>query len=145
MEVLSCKILLYNKYTVHLRQATGMVIKAKELSDKHGWFFTNQFENESNAWIHEQTTGPEIVQAFQAEHQKLDHVVMAYGTGGTVLGCSRYFRQHSPETQIHLCEPSNSPMMYSGIRTQYPEDGQPSTSFDTAHPVWRPHLFQYVF
>jgi cysteine synthase len=33
-------------------------------------------------------------------------------------------------------------MMLSGIRTLYPEDGVPSTSFDVAHPVWRPHLFQ---
>ena len=32
--------------------------------------------------------------------------------------------------------------MYSGIRTTYPQDGIPSTSFDMAHPVWRPHLFQ---
>jgi cysteine synthase len=41
-----------------------MVIKAKELADMHGYFWTNQFENQANAWIHEQTTGPEILQAF---------------------------------------------------------------------------------
>lgn len=119
-----------------------MVIKAQELADKHGYFFTNQFENESNAWIHEQTTGPEILEAFQEEGQTLDHLVLAYGSGGTLLGCSRYLRQHSPHTQIHLCEPSNAPMMYSGLRTKYPADGVPSTSFDAAHPVWRPHLLQ---
>jgi cysteine synthase A len=41
-----------------------MVIKAKELADEHGWFFPNQFVNEANAWIHEKTTGPEIVDAI---------------------------------------------------------------------------------
>lgn len=28
-------------------KATGMVIKAKELAEKHGYFWTNQFENEA--------------------------------------------------------------------------------------------------
>jgi hypothetical protein len=33
-------------------------------------------------------------------------------------------------------------MLYSEIPTKYPDDGDPSSSFDVAHPVWRPHLFQ---
>lgn len=117
-----------------------MVIKAKELADKHGYFWVNQFENTANAWIHEQTTGPEICDAFQ--DTKLDHFVMAYGTGGTMLGVSRVLRERSPHTQLHICEPSNAPMLYSGIPTTYPEDGDPSTSFKVPHPVWRPHLLQ---
>jgi cysteine synthase A len=121
-------------------KATGMVIKAKELADKHGFFWTNQFENEANAWIHEQTTGPEIIEAFSG--RTLDHFVMAYGTGGTCLGVSRILRKDSPSTKIHICEPSNAPLLYSGIPTKYPKDGSPSTSFDVAHPVWRPHLLQ---
>ena len=85
---------------------------------------------------------PEILEAFSSEGKTIDHFVMAYGSGGTMLGCSRVLRKQSPHTQIHLCEPSNAPMIYSGVRTNYPEDGKPSTSFDVAHPVWRPHLFQ---
>ena len=92
---------------------------------------------QANAWIHEQTTGPEIVQAF--EGKKLDHFVMAYGTGGTLLGVSRVLREHSPDTKIHVCEPSNAPMLYSGIPTSY--DGNNPIP-NEAHPVWRPHLFQ---
>jgi len=120
-----------------------MVIKAKELADKHGFFWPNQFENEANAWIHEQTTGPEIVHAFQDLKKPLDHFVCAYGTGGTMLGVGRYLRKESPNTKIHICEPDNAPMLFSEIPTVYPQDGQgPSTSFEVAHPVWRPHLFQ---
>jgi cysteine synthase A len=104
--------------------------------------FPNQFENEANAWIHEQTTGVEIVNAFEKLRKPLDHMVMAYGTGGTALGVSRVLREKTPNTKIHLCEPSNAPMLYSGIPTTYPEDGKPSSSFEVAHPVWRPHLFQ---
>jgi cysteine synthase A len=56
-------------------------------------FFPNQFESEANSWIHEQTTGPEILEAF--EGKKLDHFVMAYGAGGRMLGCSRVVRKVS--------------------------------------------------
>lgn len=82
-----------------------MVIKTKELADKHGYFWPNQFENEANAWIHEQTTGPEIVGAFQTASLPIDHFVCSYGTGGTLLGVGRYLRKHSPNTKIHVCEP----------------------------------------
>ncbi|KAG7341908.1 cysteine synthase [Nitzschia inconspicua] len=123
-------------------KATGMVIKAKELADEHGWFWPNQFENEANAWIHRETTGPEIVQAFNDAGKTLDHFVCAYGTGGTLLGVGSYLKEFSPETTVHCCEPDNAPMIFSEIKTSYPENGDPSSSFDVAHPVWRPHLFQ---
>ena len=70
-------------------RGTGMLIKAQELADKHGWFYCKQFENEANAWIHEQTTGPEIIKAFENEGKRLDHFFMAYGSGGV----SRSVRQ----------------------------------------------------
>lgn len=121
-------------------KATGMVIKAKELADANGWFWPNQFENEANAWIHRETTGPEIVEAFKGAGKTLDHFVCAYGTGGTLLGVGSYLKEHFPETMVHCCEPDNAPMLYSDIKTTYPESGDPSSSFDVAHPVWRPHL-----
>ena len=85
-----------------------MVIKAKEVADKHGYFWINQFENEANAWIQEQTTGPEIVISF--EGKRLEHFNMAYGTGGTFLGTYRYLRKHLPDikssAQTDDCQPS---------------------------------------
>eukprot|EP00534_Pseudo-nitzschia_fraudulenta_P011236 CAMPEP_0201221350 /NCGR_PEP_ID=MMETSP0851-20130426/192059_1 /ASSEMBLY_ACC=CAM_ASM_000631 /TAXON_ID=183588 /ORGANISM="Pseudo-nitzschia fraudulenta, Strain WWA7" /LENGTH=519 /DNA_ID=CAMNT_0047511091 /DNA_START=204 /DNA_END=1763 /DNA_ORIENTATION=- len=138
MRFLGARVVLTNP----AHKATGMIIKAKELADKHGWFWPNQFENKANAWIHQQTTGPEIVDAFKDAEKPLDHFVCAYGTGGTVLGVGGYLKKHSPETKVHVCEPDNAPMLYSGIPTTYPEDGSPSSSFEVAHPVWRPHLFQ---
>jgi len=128
--------------TPKAHKATGMVMKAQALAEKHGYFYARQFENEANAWIHEQTTGPEIIKAFNKQDKKVDHFFMAYGTGGTILGVGRALRKMSPSTQVHLCEPSNAPMLQSGIPTAYPENGIPSTSFATAHPVWSPHLLQ---
>src|SRR5688500_14406791 len=42
----------------HLR-GSGMMAKVIELSEKHGWFFTRQFENEANADVHSRTTAQE--------------------------------------------------------------------------------------
>lgn len=127
-----------------------MVIKTQELANKHGYFWPNQFENEANAWIHEKTTGPEIMDAFNEASMPIDHFVCSYGTGGTLLGVGRYLRKYSPSTKIHVCEPSNAPMLYSEIPTNYPSESEctsdagtyPSTSFEVPHPVWRPHLLQ---
>jgi len=137
MRFLGAKVILTNP----AHKGTGMVIKAKELADKHGYFWANQFENEANAWIHEQTTGPEIVDAMETIGG-LDHFVCAYGTGGTLKGIGKVLRERLPDTKIHVCEPDNAPMLHSGIKTEYPKDGDPSTSFNEAHPVWRPHLLQ---
>merc|ERR1719407_102084 len=42
---------------------TGMVLKAEELAEKHGWLLARQFEIPANVAFHAQTTGPEIVSA----------------------------------------------------------------------------------
>ncbi|CAB9531004.1 Cysteine synthase (Partial), partial [Seminavis robusta] len=133
MRFFGAKVVLTNP----AHKASGMIIKTKELADKHGYFWPDQFSHEANQWIHQQTTGPEIVAAFA--EKKLDHFVCAYGTGGTVVGTSRYLKEHMPATKIHVCEPSNAPMLYSGIKSTYDGD---SRIPEKAHPVWRPHLFQ---
>ncbi|CAK9103360.1 unnamed protein product [Durusdinium trenchii] len=63
---------------------TGMVLKAEELAEKHGWFLARQFENEAGPEYHAKTTGPEILKDF--EGKKLDYWVTGYGTGGTFQG-----------------------------------------------------------
>jgi len=83
-----------------------MVIKTKELADKHGWYWPNQFDNEANAYVHEVTTGPEILEAM-GEVDSLDHLFLAYGTGGTLNGVSKVLKDRSPKTKIHVVEPDN--------------------------------------
>lgn len=61
MRFLGAKVILTKKE----HKATGMLIKAQELADAHGYFYAKQFENEANAWMHEQTTGPELIRAFE--------------------------------------------------------------------------------
>ncbi|MDF2180664.1 cysteine synthase A [Neptuniibacter sp. CAU 1671] len=117
-------------------KGTGMVQKARELSEAHGWFLCRQFENEANADIHSATTGPEILEAFEGE--PLHYWVSGYGTGGTVKGVARYLSRHSPDTRIIVCEPDNSNLLSSGIKQQHNPDGSAAVS----HPSFRPHLMQ---
>ena len=69
----------------------------------------------------------------------LDWFVCAYGTGGMVKGVGQVLRERSPETKLLLCEPSNAPLILSGVKTEYKDDGSIT---DTSHPVFRPHLMQ---
>jgi cysteine synthase A len=117
-------------------KGSGMVQKAKELAEEHGWFLCRQFENEANADIHTKTTGPELIKAFEGSH--LDYWVSGYGTGGTVKGVARALKKNSEKTQIVVCEPDNSNLIGSGIKQKQNEDGSAAES----HPHFRPHLMQ---
>ena len=63
---------------------------AAELGKTPKFFFTNQFENLCNGQSHYETTAPEI---FQALDGRIDGFVASAGTGGTINGCSRYFKE----------------------------------------------------
>src|SRR6218665_2453508 len=63
MRFLGAKVLL----TPAALRATGAINKTIELAKAHGWFMTRQFENEANPAYHEKTTGPEIIEDFQAD------------------------------------------------------------------------------
>jgi cysteine synthase A len=117
-------------------KGSGMLEKASELAQKHGWWQPKQFENPVNADIHAQTTAVEILRAFS--DRKLDYWVSGFGTGGTFSGVSRVLREQSAETKIMVCEPDNAQMV-GGKRPQpRDEHGAPSAS----HPDFRPHLMQ---
>ena len=75
-------------------KGTGMVAKARELAETHGWFWTRQFENEANADIHSRTTAREILRDFGGAG--LDYFVTGAGTGGTLKGVARVLRAESP-------------------------------------------------
>src|SRR5215207_2128910 len=90
---------------------TGMVRKAVELAQMHGWFLTRQFENEANADMHSRTTAREILDDFAGE--RLDYWVTGFGTGGTLKGVARVLAKERPDTKIVLCEPDEAAMLSS--------------------------------
>lgn len=111
-------------------KGSGMLAKAEELADQHGWFLCRQFENEANADIHSRTTAQEILRDF--EGADLDYWVTGYGTGGTLKGVARVLREERPNIKIVACEPDNSALLSSG-------EPQPANA---SHPAFRPHIMQ---
>ncbi|MEZ6002242.1 MAG: pyridoxal-phosphate dependent enzyme [Hyphomonas sp.] len=132
MRFLGAKVVL----TPASEKGTGMLAKAEELAEKHGWYLARQFENEANADMHSRTTAREILDAFGGTGP--DYWVSGFGTGGTLKGVSRVLRAESPHSQIVVAEPDNAPILTSGIVQQRDAAGRPSVS----HPMFRPHLMQ---
>src|SRR5512143_3091522 len=77
MRFLGAKVVL----TPASEKGSGMLAKAVELAERHGWFLCRQFENEANADVHSATTAREILADFGADG--LDYWVTGFGTGGT--------------------------------------------------------------
>jgi cysteine synthase A len=132
MRFLGAKVVI----TPAAARGSGMVAKAVELAETHGWFLTRQFENEANADMHSRTTAREIVEDFMGE--RLDYWVTGFGTGGTLKGVARVLAKERPDTKIVVCEPDDAPLLSSGIEQQRNPDGSAAAS----HPAWRPHPLQ---
>jgi cysteine synthase len=131
MRFLGAKVVL----TPASQKGSGMLAKAVELAEAHGWFLTRQFENEANADVHSATTAREILDDFEGE--RLDYWVSAFGTGGTLKGVSRALRSERPEIKIAVVEPDNSAMLASGVAQP-----QSANGFVVSHPHFRPHPIQ---
>lgn len=89
---------------------SGAVAKAKEIADSDPkYVLLQQFENPANPAIHEATTGPEI---WNDTDGNVDIFVSGVGTGGTITGVSRYFKNtRSKQIQSVAVEPAASPIL----------------------------------
>ncbi|HJZ31319.1 MAG TPA: PLP-dependent cysteine synthase family protein [Hyphomicrobiaceae bacterium] len=132
MRFLGAKVVL----TPQAQRGMGMVVKAIELANTHGWFLTRQFENEANPDFHSRTTAREIVDDFAGE--RLDYWVTGYGTGGTLKGVARVLANERPDTKIIVCEPEDAQLIGSGAEQARHPDGSPAA----AHPAFKPHPMQ---
>ena len=105
MRAYGAKVIL----TPAAERGTGMVRKAKELADKHGWFLARQFENEANPAYHRQTTGPEILLDFAG--RRLDYFVSGWGTGGTLTGAGEVLKLARPDLRVIASEPEGAQLL----------------------------------
>ncbi|GAC1303077.1 MAG: cysteine synthase CysM [Mucilaginibacter sp.] len=80
------------------------------------YFLLNQFANPDCYKAHYKTTGPEI---WRNTGGSITHFVSAMGTTGTIMGCSRYFKEVNPNIQIVGCQPTEGSSI-PGIR-RWPE------------------------
>jgi len=105
MRMLGAKVIL----TPAAERGQGMVRKAAELAQKHGWFLARQFENPANPAYHRNTTGPEIIQDFVGK--RLDNFVTGWGTGGTLTGVGEVLKLTRPDVKVIAAEPEAAQLL----------------------------------
>ena len=105
MRAYGAKVIL----TPAAERGSGMVRRAKELADQHGWFLASQFANPANPAYHRQTTAPEILRDFAGK--RLDYFVTGWGTGGTLTGVGEVLKVARPETRIIATEPAGAALL----------------------------------
>ncbi len=100
MRAYGAKVIL----TPAAERGSGMVRKARELAQKHGWFLADQFRNPANPAYHRNTTAAEILRDFAGA--RLDYFVTGWGTGGTLTGVGQMLQLARPEVQVIAAEPA---------------------------------------
>ncbi len=105
MRGLGAKVIL----TPAAERGSGMVRKAEELAEQHGWFLARQFENPANPEFHRQTTAAEILRDFAG--RRLDYWVTGYGTGGTLTGVGEVLKTARPGVRIVATEPEGASLL----------------------------------
>ena len=98
--------------------ALGMgasIERAEEMvaAEPDRYVLLQQFQNPANPEIHFKTTGPEIYEDTQG---KVDVLVAGIGTGGTITGISRYFKEEKKHPLISIgVEPEGSPVITQAL------------------------------
>ena len=88
------------------------IAKAEELAKSTpDAILVGQFVNPANPRVHELTTAEEI---WADTHGKVDALVVAVGTGGTITGCGRVLKARNPSLKVFAVEPTTSPVLSGG-------------------------------
>ena len=101
----------------------GAIAKAEQMatSDPGRYLLLQQFKNPANPEIHFKTTGPEI---WDDTEGGMDVLVSGIGTGGTITGISRYFKQAKGKKIISIgVEPSASPVITQTLKGETVKPG----------------------
>lgn len=105
MRAYGAKVIL----TPAAERGSGMVRKARELAEQHGWFLASQFANPANPAYHRNTTAAEILRDFAGK--RLDYFVGGWGTGGTLTGVGEVLKVARPQTRIIATEPAGAALL----------------------------------
>jgi cysteine synthase A len=90
---------------------SGAIAAAEEMAagDPDRYVLLHQFKNPANPEIHVKTTGPEI---WDDTDGNVDVIVSGVGTGGTITGISRYFKDIKGKQIMSVAvEPEDSPVI----------------------------------
>jgi cysteine synthase len=100
------------EFTDHTLGFAGCVERAEKLhADLPDSWYASQHTNPDNVRAHYTTTGPEIWEACEG---RVDHLVCAVGTGGTLTGTARFLRERNPDLRVVAVEPAGSALLSGG-------------------------------
>ena len=85
---------------------------AEQMVSKGKGIVLDQFANPDNPLAHYEGTGPEI---WRDTDGRITHFVSSMGTTGTIMGCSRYFKEQNPAIRVIGCQPEEGSQI-PGIR-----------------------------
>ena len=92
----------------------GAIARAKELTETTpNAFMPGQFENPANPEVHRRTTAEEI---WADTDGKVDVLIAAVGTGGTLTGCAEVIKPRRPGFRAVAVEPKDSPVITQTMR-----------------------------
>ncbi|MEP6619894.1 MAG: cysteine synthase A [bacterium] len=102
------------------RRMLAAIEAAEKIRDEQGAWMPNQFNNPANVRVHYETTGPELWGQMDG---RVDAFVYGSGTGGTISGVGRYFKERNPDVIVVAVEPARSPVLSGGERGQHQFQG----------------------
>jgi cystathionine beta-synthase len=88
-------------------------VARRVVEETPGAFYANQYHNPANPEAHYISTAPEIWEQTGGE---FDAFVSGMGTGGTLSGCGRYFKQKKPDIKVIGVDPIGS-LYYEYVKT----------------------------
>ena len=113
-----------------VEQATRMIMHERRA------FFVDQFHNPGCVEAHFKTTGPEL---WADADGHLDAFVSCVGTGGTLLGTSRYLKSRSPRLRCYAVEPLGAEIL-AGKPLTKPQHLIQGTGYGRIPAHWNPAL-----
>jgi cysteine synthase A len=98
----------------------GAIPRAREIAEATGAWMPNQFDNPANPRYHYRVTGPEFWAQLQG---RVDAFVWASGTGGSISGVGRFFKEQNPKVEVYAVEPARSAVINGHERGQHKFQG----------------------
>lgn len=99
----------------------GAIKKAEEIKkNTPNSIIAGQFVNPANVSAHYNSTAPEIWNDCDG---LVDIFVAGVGTGGTLTGVGKFLKEKNPNVQVIAVEPSDSPLLTSGISASHKIQG----------------------
>lgn len=98
-----------------LEGTDGAIVEARRRAEAepNRYFYADQYSNPGNPLAHYMTTGPEIL---EQTHGRMTHFVAGLGTTGTLMGCSRRFKEHDAKIQVVAVEPAEALHGLEGLK-----------------------------